>query len=87
MGLFKKNLSGINTELKLIAKLCKENPKLKNQLIFVLSQTLEKRQEMIEQWIQSLPAGNDFQKGLSLLKENELAEMMLAELEGMSDAQ
>lgn len=87
MGLFRKKVSSINSELTLVAKLCVKNPELRNQLIYLLSQSDDKRLELIEMWLKTLPEGNELKKSLQLLTDKDIALAMLDELKGMSDAQ
>ena len=87
MGLFRKKLSSVNNELLLVAKLCREKPDLRTQLIFVLEQPEEKRLELISKWLELLPEESELYKSLQLLNEGDIALAMLDELKGMSDAQ
>lgn len=87
MGLFRKKLSSVNNELLLVAKLCREKPELRTQLIFVLKQPQDKRLELIEKWLDMLPKESELCKSLQLLNEEDIALAMLDELKGMSDAQ
>jgi|SaaInlStandDraft_1057018.scaffolds.fasta_scaffold366266_2 hypothetical protein len=80
MGLFRKKLSSVNQELLLVARLCKENPELKERLEFLLSQPDELRLKYIGQWVSSLPSDNPLRKALNLLSDAEFAAAMLAEL-------
>ena len=79
-------MSSVNNELLLVVKLCKEQPELRKQLIFVLSQSHEKRLELIQKWLEMLPQEGDLYKSLVLLNEDDIAQAMLDELKGMSDA-
>lgn len=86
MGLFRKNLSSVNNELLLVVKLCREQPELRKQLIFVLTQPEEKRLELIQQWLKMLDPKSELHKSLGLLNEEDIALAMLEELKSMSDA-
>jgi hypothetical protein len=87
MSLFRKKLSSINEELKLIAKLCKENIVFRKQFEQLLSQQSAVRNMLIEQWYGRLPEESELRSALTILKDDEIATAMLAELREGDHAQ
>jgi hypothetical protein len=83
MALIRKTFGAGYEQMKLVVKVCDENLQLRQNLLSLLNLPFANRQELLNQWLESLKAqdaAESLLKALELLKDDDMAELLLKEL-------
>jgi hypothetical protein len=83
MALIRKTFGAGFEQMKLVVKVCDENFQLRQNLLSLLNLPFANREKLLDQWLKSLKAQNvaeSLLKALELLKNDDMAELLLKEL-------